>query len=139
MDQFFVGIVAIVENNNRILLLQKSPDSPFEPNTWELVTGALTLGEQPQEALKRVVKEKTGLETTEAIIIDTGFFYRGPDTPMVYLVFWCKSTTDNVTLSPKHSNYKWLNLKELLNEPLPHFKQIIAKLEDFKAHWQDNV
>jgi len=89
MKQFYVGVGGIIEKNGRLLVLRRSQDKDFAPNSWEPVTGRLEKEEDPEEGVLREIKEETEIEARVIMPVDTWFFYRGgKEFPMVFLAFW---------------------------------------------------
>ena len=52
---------AVVRRDGRILLLQRSLKSGFDPGRWELPGGKINYGENLGDALQREVQEEVGL------------------------------------------------------------------------------
>lgn len=57
-DQFLVGVVGIILNDNKEILLFKHS---YRSHAWSLPGGYLKSGEHPREALEREIKEESGL------------------------------------------------------------------------------
>ncbi|HUU77015.1 MAG TPA: NUDIX domain-containing protein [candidate division Zixibacteria bacterium] len=136
MKQFYVGIGAVVEKDNKFLVLKRSPNKDVGANLWEVVTGRLEAEELPEIGTIREVKEEVNLDVEILMPIDTGFFYRGgKEFPMVFILFWCKYLSGEVKISWEHSEYKWLSLEEAINNPdlyLYHSRfKIIKKLKQY--------
>ena len=62
MKQFYVAMGAIIESDKGVLVLKRSPEKDFAPDTWEVVTGRLEMGENPEEGVIREVAEETGIQ-----------------------------------------------------------------------------
>lgn len=111
-------------NLNRILLIQRSNDDPTGANTWEGVGGNIECGEQPEEAIKREIREETGI--TEIKIKNVAYVTLvNSDDPYLIIAYICESQTETVTLSNEHQAFMWAD-KEACKEMLPK-----AILDDF--------
>ena len=70
------GII-LDREHKRILLVQRSSDDPTGAGTWENAGGNVETGESLEEALKREIREETGLDvkilrTAYAALVDFG-------------------------------------------------------------------
>ena len=52
---------ALVKDGERILFVKRSKNDHFDPSLWELPGGKQDIGEEPETALIREVKEETRL------------------------------------------------------------------------------
>ncbi|MFX1510970.1 MAG: NUDIX domain-containing protein [Promethearchaeota archaeon] len=136
MKSFFVGLVGIIEKDERFLILKRSPTKDFEPNHWEVVTGRFEEEETPDAGILREIEEETTLKAEVIMPVTTSFFYRGgKEFPMVSIAFWCKYIKGKVKLDWEHTEYKWVGLDEVLGEPtLSHFHEIFRKIKKLKKH-----
>ena len=112
-----VAVKAIIRKNGKILLLQRSPDSGFDPGLWELPGGKIEYGENLTEALKREVMEEAGLLIRVGQPVKTWHFIKEPFW-VTSISFSCDYISGNVTLSPEHAAYIWIDPKEYKNYPL---------------------
>lgn len=133
IGKFIVGVAAILENTNsgKILLLKRSPKKDYAPNIWEENTGRMNQFEEPLEALKRELKEETGITDFEIVKpIAVRHFFRGveklAENEMIIIVYWCKTSQDDIKLSWEHTEYKWLTSEEAVKlAGLPEIKEEI--------------
>ena len=56
-----IRVVAIIRNENGVLILKRNRGRSETPVFWELPTGKIKFGEQPEEAMTRSLSECTGL------------------------------------------------------------------------------
>ena len=133
----FRGVVKIIVYNNdgAVLVLQRRTGSHIFPGMWDLPGGKIEFGEQFRDAVMREVAEETGLhiETNDVprygwtgIVWDTGVQYLG------YL-FIAKYIDGNITLSPEHTDYKWITHADVEQLNMPQdFKNILSQFFDKK-------
>ena len=131
--KFNVAVGAIIENTKtgKILLIKRSSKLDYDPDIWEDVTGRVRQFEDPEKALKKEVKEETGLEVTIIKPIKTFHIFRGEANAyneLIGIIYWCKTDSDKVKLSAEHSDFKWFNPEEALN-----FVKHSGVKEDIKA------
>ena len=65
-----IRVVAIIRNENGVLILKRSRSRSEAPVFWELPTGKIKFGEQPEEAVARTLTEYTGLTATSIRLKD---------------------------------------------------------------------
>ncbi|UCH04814.1 MAG: NUDIX domain-containing protein [Candidatus Thorarchaeota archaeon] len=136
MKQFYVAMGAIVESDKGVLILKRSPEKDFAPDTWEVVTGRLEMGENPEEGIIREIAEETGIQAELIMPVHTSFFYRGSEEyPMVFIDFWCRYLEGDVKLSWEHSEYEWVSLGDALRNPdLKPFHSSLSRILGLKSH-----
>ena len=132
--RFMVAVGAIIEHTSsgKILLLKRSLKVDFHGGIWEEVNGRMKQFEEPESALKREVKEETGLKIEIIKPINIFHIFRGQeskDNELVGIIYWCKSSSKKVKLSDEHIDHKWLAPKEALE--LVHHKGIRKDIESF--------
>ena len=97
-------------NLNRILLIQRSNDDPTGANTWENAGGNIECGEKPEEAIKREIREETGI--TEITIKNVAYVTLvNGDEPYLIIAYICESQTEKVTLSDEHRAFMWADIE----------------------------
>ena len=135
MKSFKVGLAGLIERNEKFLVLRRSLNKHFAPNSWEPVTGRLE-EENPKDGILREIEEETKIKAQVLMPIDIWFFYRGSKKfPMVLIAFWCKCIEGKVKLSWEHSEYKWITLNKAINEPtLEHFKHCFKRIQKLKNY-----
>ena len=131
--RFQVSLGAIIEQKEtgKILLVKRADDYDFRPGEWEFMSGRMNQYEEPEDALRREVKEETGLDVEIIKPFTTYHIFRGeksPEKEVIGIVFWCKTNSDNVMLSKEHDNYKWVKPENALDMvSIPGMKEDIKR------------
>ena len=112
---------------DKILLLQRSYDDPTGANTWENAGGNMERGERPEEAIKREVREETGLTDIEVRNVAYVTLVDGP-APYLIMAYLCVARMETVSLSHEHQAFRWADQDEcraMLPKPI---------VDDFASH-----
>ena len=115
-------VVGVVLNRSRKLLLCKmAPDRGVFPGQWGLPGGGVEPNEKIENALRRELIEEIGIEVTD---IEPAFFKDKQLTKtfkdgskrsiyMIFLIFYCVATTEELILNPEFVEYKWVRKDEI--------------------------
>lgn len=108
---------AIIERDNKLLLIKRNHE-PFK-DYWCIPGGHIDFGETPEQAIKREVKEETGL-----IVKDLKFFgyyseiYKEINWHAVALIFICEADGDVKIGLREVKDYEWFDKLEALKQKL---------------------
>ena len=112
---FLIGPRATIYNikTNKVLLLQRNDGN----NVWEIPGGKRENNEDIVDALKREVKEETGLTINEyKIVYVSPIFENHPFLkPFLNIGYLCLVDNSDVVISDEHIDYKWVSVEELVN------------------------
>lgn len=125
---FSLSLKAILlDDENRCLLLRRSPASKNNPGKWEFPGGKMDPGESFDEALIREVREETGLEVRLIKPVDTAMSVL-PDCRVVYLFMLAEAKPGTVILSHEHDQYEWVDVREIQTVDLAaQFKNVARR------------
>lgn len=117
--RFLVAVGAIVEHKStgKILLLERNAEKDFSPGIWEYITGRMNQFEEPEDALRREVREEAGIEIEIIKPISVFHIFRGEkkaEDELVGIMYWCKTDDDGIVLSDEHGSYKWAEVEDAL-------------------------
>lgn len=126
---FGVATKGIVYKDGKFLILLKSDSEDISPNTFEFPGGRLEFGEMLDEALKREIKEETGLDAEiEQVINAWTFTKEEKGFQLVGVDYLCKYIGGTETLSEEHSSIEWKTFNEIIsNEKYPDWLKSTLK------------
>ncbi|HYD07617.1 MAG TPA: NUDIX domain-containing protein [Reyranella sp.] len=113
-----LSIKGVVVHDDRVLLLLN------ERGEWDLPGGRPDPGEDHRAALRREVREETGLDVEVGALLDEHLFEVVPRRFVRIVAYRCRLLGgDDVVLSPEHHAMRWLPLADLAEtidgHPLP--------------------
>lgn len=113
-------ILAIIrDENDQYLLLHNNPADPRHGgDIWYTVTGSMEDEDHNlEDAVRREVKEETGLYVVEICNLDWVFEYSDSEhMNNVEHAFLVTVNRDEVILNNENIGYKWLNMNDYINE-----------------------
>ncbi len=113
---------------HKFLLIQRSKKDSVGANTWENAGGNIESGENPEEAMKREIREETGITDIRIEQVAYVTLVNGKN-PYLIIAYLCETLTEAVALSNEHQAFIWADKKEC-QELLP--KEIIDDFEKNK-------
>jgi 8-oxo-dGTP diphosphatase len=103
----------LVSYKNKVLIIQRSEGDSL-PGKWDLPGGNLEFLENMEEAIKREIREETGLisKKVERIGIQE-IVVRDRRKHFLLLLYKTKVASGKVKLSSEHRDFKWIKLSDL--------------------------
>lgn len=133
--QFFVGAKAVLVNDKKVLLLKNVQKN--RKSTWDLPGGGLEEGESLVEALKREVREETGITNfTTGEVLDVRPLHENvkKDIGLLFVIFLCKTEENSVRLSEEHGEHKWITKRGInkitQDSPYEYYKEAVLRAFD---------
>ena len=106
--RFAVTAGAIITDRDRNVLLLKHR---FRGGSgWGMPGGYLSKGEQPQEALRRELREEAGLEIEDVKLFLTRTFKK---PQQVEIIFTCRAVGDTQQLNYEIEEARWFKIADL--------------------------
>jgi len=123
-----VIVKGIILYEEKVLVLKRSNTDEIGAGNWEFVGGSIEYGEGLEEALLREIKEEISIDVKIEKILYATTYNAKPNRYDVIIVYKCKAEDDNIKLSEEHSEYKWVNEKELRQYV---YKDIVEALDKY--------
>lgn len=102
--------IRIVDGLGRTLLLLRSKDAKINPNQWAFPGGKIEHAETPEQAVRRELKEETGLEVGVIWKLPSATLSDGSE---LNLFATRLRVVGPITLNPEHSDYHWAPTGEM--------------------------
>ncbi len=104
-----IGVKAIIEKDNKILLLKRSEKYEHLTDCWDIPGGRINFGEDPEEGLKREIKEETGLQLKEIKqILDASTVFKNEEKHIVRITYLCTVEEGKHEISHEHTHLEWI-------------------------------
>jgi 8-oxo-dGTP diphosphatase len=110
---------------NKFLLLKREKQDSIGANTWENAGGNVECGEELEEAMKREIREETGITDISIERVAYITLVNGKK-PYLIIAYLCETLTESVTLSNEHQALIWAD-EEMSKDLLP--EEIITDFE----------
>lgn len=96
---------------NRFLLLKRCGEDDIGAGTWENAGGNIELYETPEDAMKREIREETGIAQIKIERVAYVTLVNA-EKPYLIIAYLCESLTEEVKLSGEHQAYVWAGEEE---------------------------
>ena len=128
-------VCGTILQNNAVLLVRHASENKLDYGHWILPAGKVEPGETLEQALKREIKEETGLDiaVAEKLVEHTD-----PYTGDKLSNFLCALTTTEMRIDPELEDAKWFTVIEIRNmeNVHPSLRQFLINLlerRDFRG------
>ena len=113
-----VAAVALVDSSNRVLIAQR-PNGKSMPGLWEFPGGKVEVGETPEAALIRELKEELGIEVCLECLAPFNFASHAYEKfHLLMPLYLCRSWEGEI--SPREGQQiKWVRALDLSSYPMP--------------------
>ena len=133
-----IRVTAICRRDDEVLLLKRA-GGRIEGGTpnFELPQGKIIFGEQPEEAMTRVIYENLGAQATSIQLIDAVTFTNlegASELGNLYIVYEVKIDDKSVKITnERYSAYKWVKVADTETFPLESASLMVLQIVATKA------
>lgn len=133
-----IRVTAICKKDDSVLLLKRAGGRiENSESDFELPTGKIIFGEQPEEAMARILYEHTGVQTASLQLADAVTFTSlegSSQLGSLYIIYEVKlgDTPIKIT-SERYSAYKWAPSREVANLPLDEATMMVLQITSTKG------
>lgn len=108
---------AIIQKDDKYLILLRSPDAKAFPEHWDFPGGKLEPNEEPFSGIEREVVEETNLKIKAIDIIgvyEMELNKQEEKIPLRFTIYSTKILSGEIKLSQEHLEFKWATKEEIL-------------------------
>ncbi len=121
----------ITDDRSRVLLLKHR----FRPGSgWGIPGGYIEKGEQPEDALRRELREEAGLELENVTVLTTRTFKK---PQQVEIVFVCRAVGVPAQLNYEIQKAQWFSVDELPKSLPKDQSELVKRVLTHGAQTQD--
>lgn len=129
-----ISVRAVIKHNDKTLLVRRANGRKSILGKYELPGGKLSYGEQPDDALRRYLKEDTGLNVQTAQLFDVLTYIDHDDrdiqyTFILYLVALGEGGAD-VTLSDNYDKYLWRKVQDIHQDEITESAKLLLGISE---------
>ena len=118
LPTILVAAAALVDHDNRVLLAQR-PAGKSMAGLWEFPGGKVEVGETPEQALVRELREELGIEVCLTCLAPFTFASHAYDTfHLLMPLYLCRSWEGDLTPREGQS-IAWVRAARLRDYPMP--------------------
>ena len=132
-----IRVVGIIKNEEGVLIFKRSRGRSESPVFWELPTGKIKFGEQPEEAMARSLTEYTGLTASSLVLKDVITFLATEDSSQLsnlYIIYELGITGDiKPTPRERYTAYKFVKDFASSNVHLNETSMSVIEIEEEKT------
>ena len=118
MKSVLVVAVALIDPDGRILL-SKRPQGKSLAGLWEFPGGKVELGERPEQALIRELKEELGINVEESCLAPLTFASHTYENFHLLMPLFVCRRWKGIAQSMEDQELKWVRAKSLRDYPMP--------------------
>jgi 8-oxo-dGTP diphosphatase len=116
------------KDSTKFLTLKRHLNSHFRPGSWDLPGGNVLFGVLHEDSLKEEISEEAGLTIKGELhplkvwtTFKDGIYH-------IIIGFKCTATSDEITLSHEHTDFKWVTKDEFMELESADFLQEMVNL-----------
>ncbi len=131
MNLLLVAACALIDADHNILLTQR-PEGKALAGLWEFPGGKFELGERPEEALIRELKEELNIDVKQACLAPLTFASHAYEEFHLLMPLWICRRWHGTVQPMEGQNIAWVKSRDLRNYPMPPADEpLIPILQDW--------
>ena len=111
-ERFHWVVAAILTKGDKVLMVHRSPDREWAPDTWDVPGGHIEGGERTAEAVQRELREELDIEVAPDALTEFARL-RGPTWHVTYFKIESWSGEISNAAPHEHTSLQWMTVDEL--------------------------
>lgn len=132
-----IRVSALCKRKDSVLLLKRAGGRVEGPLNFELPTGKIEFGEQPDEAMARVIYEYLGVQTGRLQLSDVITFTGTIDSSQLgnlYIIYDVELGSDTINIAgERYGAYKWVKRSEVDSYTLDEASRMVLQITSSKV------
>ncbi len=129
-----IRVAGIIQNGREVLIMKRVQGRTDGASTWELPTGKIKFGEQPEEAMDRMLEEYLGVEVTEKTELKDVITFLAPhgssQLSNLYIIYNVRLSKDQkINPGERYTAYKFIEPEELAGYRLDEASMVTLEIE----------
>lgn len=129
-----IRVAGIIQNEREVLIMKKAQGRIDGMSVWEIPTGKIKFGEQPEEAMDRMLEEYLGIEVAEEIRLKDVVTFVAPQGSSqlsnLYIIYSVKLNSETkVVPQDRYTAYKYIKPDELAGYCLDEASLVALEIE----------
>lgn len=130
-----IRVAGIVQDGRSVLIMKKAQGRMDSSPVWEIPTGKLKFGEQPEEAMDRMLEEYLGVEVAEKIELKDVITFLAPQGSSqlsnLYIIYTVVlSPETKIVPQERYTAYKFIKPDELAGYHLDGASLVALEIEE---------
>jgi len=126
IDSNDIGQIILINDNDEVLLLLRSPNMQWAGNRWALPGGHIHFGENKKVGAARETFEETNLTAYNLELFAKQHINDGEEKVLFF--YYTRDYSGTIQLNFEHTDYKWIYIKDL--ESIDVVENVKSKLLD---------
>lgn len=129
-----IRVAGIIRNERSVLIMKKAQGRVEGAPVWEIPTGKIGFGEQPEEALNRMLGEYLGVEVVEKVELKDVITFMAPQGASrlsnLYIIYDITLQPETkITPQERYTTYKFIKMNELSGYHLDEASLVALEIE----------
>lgn len=134
-----IRVASIIQDKQLVLIVKKAQGRVDGAPVWEIPTGKIKFGEQPEEAVNRMLEEYLGIEVTEKCELKDVITFLAPQGSSrlsnLYIIY-SVTLPEGAKIVPqeRYTTYKFIKMNELAGYHLDEASLTALEIEGNDGH-----